>query len=69
MNNIGIFAVLTDDGCNHSAEQAVNLLNFRLGFFYAYYLSVVLNTSDSLKYWRLPIRKMNQSSRSGDHIL
>ena len=41
MNNIGIFAVLTDDGCNHSAEQAVNLLNFRLGYFYAYSLLVV----------------------------
>lgn len=69
MNNIGIFAVLQDNGYTHFAEQAVNLLNFRLGFFYAYYLSVVLNTSDNLKYWRLPIRKMNQSSRSGDHIL
>ena len=38
---IRIFAVLTDDGCNHFAEQAVNLLNFRLGYFYAYSLLVV----------------------------
>ena len=40
--------VLTDDDCIHYAGQAVNLLNYLLGIFYAH----------TLGYWRLPIRKI-----------
>lgn len=39
--------MLQVDELNHLAEQAVNLLNRKLGFFYAY----------TFIYWRPPIRK------------
>lgn len=44
---IPTFAVLKVDELNHLAGQAVNLLNRKLGFFYAY----------TFTYWRPPIRK------------
>jgi|GEM_PF-1355870 hypothetical protein len=43
---------------NHFAGQAVNLLNRKLGFFYAY----------TFIYWRLPIRRYF-ALWSGTHYL
>lgn len=48
MNNIGIFAVLQVDRIIYLAGQAVNLLIYYMGVFYAH----------TLGYWRLPIRKL-----------
>lgn len=46
--------VLQDDDCIRYVEQAVNLLKLYLGYFYV----------QIIKYWRLPIRKINICSRS-----
>lgn len=48
MRNRSNFAVFTDNGYIHFAEQAVKLLIYYMGIFYAH----------TLGYWRLPIRKI-----------
>ena len=48
LENVCTFVVLQVDELNHLAGQAVNLLNYLLGIFYAH----------TLGYWRLPIRKI-----------
>lgn len=55
MNNIGIFAALQVDRIVYLAGQAVNLLIYYMGIFYAH----------TLRYWRLPIRKLLCALRGG----
>lgn len=49
--------MLQVDELNHLAGQAVNLLNRKLGFFYAY----------TFTYWRPPIRKKRLAFRGEVH--
>lgn len=56
---IPTFAVLKDGNCIYPVWQAVNLLNYLLGYFYALIFAGDINVGSKIyiRYWRLSIRR------------